>query len=469
MFQSSQQEDTGAVLFFKGPRVVKEMLYPEFEAVLDNVVGLSDYSSQRVKAVYLRINGQLNITGAVFFCIEFNAEGEADKQWNIPFIHLLETASTGPDMGAGPIKLACFSQCPVNWMSAQMWDPDLGQQHNSFAILRDVVSSNRLGLVRQLDAAPAWSQPTPGKPLFTRSDQSDTVEPPVLDASSQVLAPGEQQLASGAAHQEQLSTLFKANQLQLSTLKAEQNQQLVDIHHHYKEQLAELQQQLQAETDSLLLHQEKNERLEQLQQQQLREFTAARETSQRQMLRARKGDSEKISQLKQQFAAETKAAVSAALAPLTEQLEQAKVEELYRRESNTALLEQIEQLQADKQRLFVEGGDQLLAKLVRSGIHFVAFQPGAGEMSIDIEQLSDYLEAPDVFAAQHCDCDLDRYRDWLSHFQAPICNEVAGGNRCGKPVARVDMPSYFIGGETDRCSSHTLSAKTVSKIMFGGR
>lgn len=472
MFQSSQQPDTAAVLFFSGQSVVKEMLHPEFEAVLDNVVGLSDYSGQRVKAVYLQINGQLNITGAVFFCIEFNAEGEADKQWNIPFIHLLDNASTGPDMGAGPIKLACFSQCPVNWMAGQLWDPELGQQHNSFATLRDTISDNRLGLVQQDNTAPPWPQPTANN-TPAKNEQGAMIEPPMLDASSQVLAPGEQPIINGAmaeaAHQDQMSTLLKAHQFQMSTLKAEQNQQLVNIHHHYKEQLAQLQQQLQEGGDQLGLQQQQYQRLQELQQQQLAEFTEAREASEQKMLRARQGDSEKIAQLKHQFTIETRAAVSSAQAPLNELLAQAQLEELYRRDKNTALVAQIEQLQADKQRLFVEGGDQLLAKLVRSGIHFVAFQPGAGEMSIDIEQLSDYLEAPDVFAAKQCDCDLDRYRDWLSHYQAPICNEMAGDSRCGKPVARVDMPSYFIGGETDRCSSHTLSAKMVSKVMSGGR
>lgn len=51
----------------------------------------------------------------------------------------------GPDLGAGPIRLCCRSQCPVDWHVQDLWDPDMNQQPNAFIVLRDLVKQNRLG------------------------------------------------------------------------------------------------------------------------------------------------------------------------------------------------------------------------------------------------------------------------------------------------------------------------------------
>ena len=102
---------TEAIIFFADNHVIKEMLYPEFEAVLDRVVGISEFAGQKVGAVYLRINGQLQANAAVFFNLGFDAKGNADDRWNIPLQHLADKGGRGPDLGAGAIKLSCRSQC----------------------------------------------------------------------------------------------------------------------------------------------------------------------------------------------------------------------------------------------------------------------------------------------------------------------------------------------------------------------
>src|SRR5690606_37614843 len=95
-----------AVFFFDKGKIAKEMLYSEFEAVLDNVVGLPQFENRTMPAVFLKVNGQLEAVAAVFFLIHFGAGGKADPAWNIPLQQLSEAAVRGPDMGAGPIKLA---------------------------------------------------------------------------------------------------------------------------------------------------------------------------------------------------------------------------------------------------------------------------------------------------------------------------------------------------------------------------
>ncbi|ARN75951.1 hypothetical protein [Oceanicoccus sagamiensis] len=93
----NQGISSDAVVFLEdnGTIVVKEMLYPEFEAILDHVVGIEEFKSSTSKAAFLRINSQLQITAAVFFTLDFDASGYVDKSWNIPLQHLVDTAGPG--------------------------------------------------------------------------------------------------------------------------------------------------------------------------------------------------------------------------------------------------------------------------------------------------------------------------------------------------------------------------------------
>jgi hypothetical protein len=98
-----------AVVFFDANVVVKEMLQVEFEAVLDQVVGLSEFAGREINACFLRINQRLQIVGAVFFLVDFDTRGYVNRSWNVPIEHLIENAGRGPDLGGGRIRLACTS------------------------------------------------------------------------------------------------------------------------------------------------------------------------------------------------------------------------------------------------------------------------------------------------------------------------------------------------------------------------
>ncbi|MDN4882404.1 hypothetical protein, partial [Escherichia coli] len=50
-------------------------------------------------------------------------------------------------MGAGPIRLACRSQCPVSWHQMHMWDPKVGPERNDLVVLRETIKRNQLGLL----------------------------------------------------------------------------------------------------------------------------------------------------------------------------------------------------------------------------------------------------------------------------------------------------------------------------------
>ena len=144
-----------AVLFFNDGGVCKEMLYPEFEAMLDGVVSMLEFADQQMRVAYVLVNARLQIRAAVFFYLDFNEDGSADSGWNIPLRSLAERTGRGPDLGAGPIRLACHSQCPVSWHQMHLWDPDLTPGKNHFVMLRDRIKRNQLGLLVEEEAPQA--------------------------------------------------------------------------------------------------------------------------------------------------------------------------------------------------------------------------------------------------------------------------------------------------------------------------
>jgi len=145
-----------AVLFFNEGGICKEMLFPEFEAVLDGVVNLREFADQQMRAAYVLIDPRLHIRAAVLFYIDFNDDGSADKGWNIPLRNLAERTGRGPDLGAGPIRLACRSQCPVTWHQMHLWDPNQdGETSKVFSLLVERVKRNQLGLLVEEEAPTA--------------------------------------------------------------------------------------------------------------------------------------------------------------------------------------------------------------------------------------------------------------------------------------------------------------------------
>lgn len=136
-----------AVMFFDEHSVCRQMLFPEFEAVLDGVVGLPDLADQQVRLAYLMISSTLEVTTAVFFYLDFDENGTADPGWNIPLRQLSERAGPGMEFGAGPIRLVCRSQCPVPWHQMHLWDAE----PQDLLSLHDAAKRNQLGLLGDED------------------------------------------------------------------------------------------------------------------------------------------------------------------------------------------------------------------------------------------------------------------------------------------------------------------------------
>lgn len=371
-----------AVAFFDRGRLVKEMLLAEFEAVLDHVVDIEEFAGRELRAVYLRMNRGLAVTGCVFFLIEFDDQGRADRHWNLPLAHLLDRAGHGPDLGGGRIRLACRSQCPISWHQQSLWDPELDGEHNSFIQLLRAVRRNRLGL-------------PPGEPGSPPPEL-----PPVAET--------------------------RPRPLQRARLEADFRERLDALHRHYRKRLAQCLEQLTESRQQLAMEQSQNRQLRARLAHRAQTSTPATEEELQRQLRA-----------------------------LREELDRRQVEQAYREEELRSLRSTLEQQSRERAALLQHSGNQILQRLARAGVTFVACQPGVEQMTVPLEELALYLDAPMRYTAGRCQVSLEQYRQWRSHYEFPVCQAMdEEGSPCRQPVARVSQPGQFIPGADDRCDPH---------------
>lgn len=434
-----------AVAFLDGNIVVKEMLYPEFEAVLDHVVAIHDFKDKTARAVYLRINATLKITAAVFFVIDFDSRGFVNKSWNIPLMHLADTAGKGADLGAGAIKLSCRSQCSVSWHQRSLWDPvlDAGDS-NTLTILAKAIAKNRLGL--PVEPAPPASTP--------------------LGSESQAAIAGR---ADQNRYQQDVQNhsraLAEEHKLRLAALKAEAQDHLEKIQSHYRQERQKLVEKLTSTKQLFAEEKHKNLLLKKTLQEQADSVTEIRERFIRELEQNKAVGQDQLMALEEKYQLESQAKVDSAMAELKERLDMRDVELFYRDEQIKRLNEEIQQLRKDKEGL-VDGGERLLPKLVEKGITFVAYQPGVDHLTIPLSDMSRYLDSPIDYVAEKCAVDKALYQAWLSHYELPVCNHHRdSGGVCAKPIPKVDKPSRFIMGESDRCSKHNRAASTFSELL----
>jgi hypothetical protein len=437
-----------AVLFFDETGIVKEMLYGEFEAVLDNVVGISDFAGREIRAVYLLIDNKLRIQSACFFLIGFEANGSADKRWNIPLRHLVDQAGKGPDLGAGPIRLACRSQCPVSWHERHLWDPAPIDGANPMHLLKVAIKANRLGLLEE-------------------------IEPPQSDVPQTVAVSG-QALASVDEVRETLSRQFRQEykrrvasmkddfRLRLGAMKTQFEEQLQSIRRAQQGVLAEAQDGIRAVKELLRDEKRRNQQL----QSQLDDQLNAVENLRNDMAQRGDVDADAMAALRHQYEVELSGRLEQATQELKEHLDRREVELFYRDEQIGSLSDEIVRVRQERDALIGGGGDQLLKQLTSAGITFVSYHPGLDYLTIPPADIPTYLQAPYAYVAERCGVSEQDYQSWVTHHELPVCNHAnEQGHRCGLPVSKVNRPSHFISGESDRCSKHSPQGQVIGNVM----
>jgi hypothetical protein len=138
-----------AVFIFEGGEITEEMHFADFEACLAGDAKLEAFAASVVSGMYVVIGTGLAIRGIVCFDLAIDENGVADSAFSVPLRHLVSVAGAGPDLGCGPVRLACRSQCPVSWHAHNLWEPEGEGDANPLAQAQSTVWVNRLGYNQQ--------------------------------------------------------------------------------------------------------------------------------------------------------------------------------------------------------------------------------------------------------------------------------------------------------------------------------
>ncbi|GAC1033789.1 hypothetical protein thsps21_46180 [Pseudomonas sp. No.21] len=456
MSMQNKPQMVEAVLFFNERGICKEMLFPEFEAMLDGVVNMPEFADEQMRLAYVLINPRLLVRSLVFFYLDFDEKGQADTGWNMPLRHLAERAGRGPDLGAGPIRLACRSQCPVSWHQMHMWDPNLAPGNNDLALVRDTVKRNGLGLMVE-DDLPQAVEPE----RLQMAPEDKWYAPP--DASAEVA----EQLAQKLEQEHRLKTaqLIKQQRLRIASLGQQNEEALAKYRLAAEEQIRGLQGQIQALQQNVRQQEELNADLKRQLLTQTEGFQKSREEMSQQLRALERHGRTEVDILRSQFESEMQAKIAAAVMDYKEQIAIRDVELAYRNELDAQLQQEIDRLKQEREQLVNQGGDQILERLARLGVVFVVYHPGAGHLTIPLQDVARYQDNPLAYAASKCFVSEAQYRQWLAHYQQPTCEAaLPSGERCSMPIDRVDSPSRFVAGDSNCCARHKASSRlrTVS-------
>lgn len=445
-----------AVLLFDDEgKVCQEMLYPEFESLLDGVVNLSNFAGKRMRGAFLLVNPRLQVIAVVLFYLDFTEEGRADPSWNVPIRHLAEHGAQGPDLGGGPIKLACRSQCPVDLHQGNLWDPSLAPKQNDLLQIRDVVRRNNLGLIFEED-----------RPLTLHTGKLNMAPEHHWYIHPEDMALIEQ---AGPAKKRDTRRMDDENRHKAAQLIRQQRLRISTLTKQYEDTLAKerlqvsrREQALQTRLDTLerglKLQMERNQTLKKQLIEQANGFQRVRSEMTRQLEVAAHDGKCEINALREQFEQEMLLRLETAALDYEEQLLR-QVEQIEQQNSTIQQQsQQLEELQTECQRLQCLGGDEILQRLTEHGVMFIAYHPGAGHLTIPLHEIPEYQSSPRAYAARHCMVSEEQYSAWLEHYENPCCSASRpGGQRCGLPLDRVESPTHFVKGDSDRCSRHRES------------
>lgn len=456
---TNSAEFSEAILFIQNNRISREMLYSEFEAILDGYIPI-DITNQEVHAVYLRVDSHLSIKSAVFFVIKFDAEGYADKRWNVPLEQLAENSARGPDLGVGPIRLACRSQCCIAWHQQNLWDPEMSPGSNNFSLIKKYIKSNRLGL--------PVADTVVDKPQISAVSHQNTAQQ--NNADTQEI---ERRLSQKLKHEfeqqfrDRMAQLLKEQRLRILTLNSKKQQEVQQLQMEHQGRLQEYRDAISQYQNELELKTGRNQELKEKIDGQAKKIEGVREYYEHKIKSAELDENEQLKAVQNSYETEIQAKVEAATLELKETIQVKEIELLYRSEQESSLEEEVKRLREERQILLQNSSEQLLEKLENAGLNFVAYHAGAGHLTIPLADMASYMEAPQAYAAKKCGVSEAQYLDWLEHHKSPTCRAIkSGGATCGDPIERVPTPSQFHPGENDRCNEHKTVFPTTNIVAL---
>jgi hypothetical protein len=450
MSMQNKPQMVEAVMFFsERGGICKQMFFTEFEALLDGVVNMPEFADQQMRIAFVAINPRLLIRSAVFFYLDFDEKGAPDTGWNIPLQHLSERAGRGPDLGAGPIRLACRSQCPVSWHQMHLWDPSLAPGHNDLVLLRDAAKRNNLGLLVEDDSTQALA---PERLHMASEDQWYAPDAPETAAAAAETMDKEHRLKT--------AQLIKQQRLRISSLSQQHEEEVAKLKLASEQQSKSLQAQSSELRKVLHQQQELNASLKAQLAAQALGMQSFREEMTAQMRELERHARTESEILRVQFENELQAKIASAVANYKEQVAIRDVELAYRNEQDAQLHGEVARLKHERDELAGQGGEQILERLAALGMVFVVYHPGAGHLTIALQDIGSYRASPMAYAAAKCFVSEEQYQQWLAHYQQPSCQAMLpSGQRCAIPIDRVDTPSRFSVGDSNCCERHKAASR----------
>lgn len=434
-----------AIMLFGEHGIAAEMLYPEFQALLDNMVTMPHYADEQIRAAYVLINPRLLVRSLVLFYLDFDDKGQVDSGWNLDLRHLAEKAGTGPDLGAGPIRLACRSQCPVPWYQMHLWDPEQAPASNHFKMLREAVANNSLRLAVEIDTEAVLSPEL----LHVVAEDRWQNQAQIKELQRQAQERDKEQ-------RYQAAQLIKQQRLQIRTLESTHTETLAKMRQHYDQRLAEGREGEKRLRQQLELLQRQNDELKAQWSQHASKIKEIRADVQGRMREMSEKEQQQLDLLKSQYESELQMRLDSLKACHQEQLQAYERDLAGQHEKIQELSFEHERLQQVIKDLTLQSGEQILQRLEEAGISFVALHPGAGHMSIPLADLDVYMENPQAYAAKQCLVTEEQYLEWLAHYETASCDALipTTNTRCGLPLERKSHPGKFVSGVSNRCSRH---------------
>lgn len=427
-----------AVFFMEDNQISRQMLFSEFEALLNGLGVLPDYADEEAKVVYAVISRTGSICALVFFKLYFDEDGRADAAWNIPVERFAKVSGPGPDLGGGPIRLACRGQCSINWHQNDLWDPDMTPGSNDFSLLRKIVDKNRLRLAFEKPVEDVPTLPVASKP---------SSETPVLDQKHDVTVDPEKRIKLARLLKEQRLRIRTLESHQESTSDSSDRERRIELH-AYKNTLQEQQQTI--EKLKLL-----NEKLKGRLSSRDDQFIGLQDKISNQASLVT-GLEEKLKHASESDRGRLeKQKLEAQVVLLTEQLERKNIDLAYRDEREEQLRAELEELSESIGR--GNEGSSIFDKLKALEVVYVAYHPGVGHITMSAVEISEYAENPIGFVAKKCFVTEADYLRWLAHFENPVCSYVStAGQACMQLIEKVSTPSEFEQGISDLCEKHLI-------------
>jgi hypothetical protein len=427
-----------AIFFMEDNQVSRQMLFAEFEALLSGLGVLPDYADEEAKAVYAVISRTGSICALVFFKLYFDENGRADASWNVPVERLAEISGSGPDLGGGPIRLACRGQCSINWHQNDLWDPDMTLGSNDFSLLRKAIDANRLRL--------AFDKVVDGVPTLAVVSNVSS-EAPVLEGKHDIAVDSEKRM--------KLARLLKEQRLRIRTLESNKESDSDSLARAHRIELHAHKNTLQEQRQTIEKLKLLNEKLKGKLFSRDEQFEGLQDKI--------SGQASLVAGLEEKLkhASESdrggleKQKLEAQIVLLTEQLERKNIDLSYRDEREELLRAELEEL---SESIGNSKEDvSMFGKLKALEVVYVAYHPGVGHITMSAVEISAYVENPVRFVANKCFVTEADYLGWLAHFESPVCTHVSStGKTCLEPVEKVSAPSDFDKGVSDVCEKHSI-------------